>query len=185
MSDRIGFTFGGDREVMAQLQAIPPELRERAIPQALRFAGRAIVSKARTLVPRDTGLLRKSLGLVLRKPRRRKRGDSYIVIGARSGFGQEVTRRNRGHWSDGRSRYADPRFYSHLVEFGHYIVRRIKGTSRRKQTATELLYVLPRPFLRPAFAGSIATVRARLIQSLRTYMARRVKAALKRAARAA
>ena len=178
MPDKIGFSLSGDREIIAALRGIPPELRERAIPQALRFAGRPIVSAARRLAPRDTGLLRKSLGLILRRPRRRKGGDSYLVIGVRTGFGQTVSR-------GGRSRYADPSKYAHLVEFGHYIVAPVKGARRRQGSARALLFVLARPFLRPAFSGSVAAVRARLIQYLRTYLERRARRAATRARKAA
>lgn len=152
----VAFTFKGDKEVAAALSAIPEEMRAKALPIALRAAGRLVVRRARRLVPVDTGLLKKSLGLVLRRP---KRKPPYVALGARRGFKSTVTR-------EGATVTADPANYAHLVELGHSVVTAGKGKSIRKGTAVSVGFVPPKPFLRPALEGQAPQIRSIFIREL-------------------
>lgn len=154
-------TLKGDQDVARALRAVGEEIRERAIPQALRAGGRAIVSQARALAPTETGTLKKSLGLVLRGRRGQQK---YVVLGARRG--SEFT----GVGPDGKKRV--PANYAHLVELGHFKVAAVKGTSRRKGTATTIGFVPGQPFLGPALEGSKAEVKAKFIETLGQAQAR-------------
>lgn len=148
------FEVRGDKEVSAALLAIPVEMRLRAVPAALRFAGKVIVEKASRMAPVATGLLRDSIGLLIRGKGTRPR---YAAIGPRTGFGKNVVREGSPTVV-----YSDPSKYGHLVEFG---------------TAQN---VPAQPFLRPALQGAQGEVRQRLITSLERAQARAAKAAAKR-----
>jgi HK97 gp10 family phage protein len=152
----VAFNFKNDREIAAALEAIPAELRAKALPIALRAAGRLVTRRARRLAPVDTGLLKKSLGLVLRRP---KGQPPYVALGARRGFKATVTR-------EGKKQVADPANYAHLVELGHAVVPPVEGTSLRKKTAEAIGFVPPQPFLRPALEGQAPQIRALFIREL-------------------
>lgn len=174
-------TMQGDIALENALAELTPELRRTAIPTALRFAGRAVVDVARGLVPLGfladpQGTLRRSLGVILRRGKGGR--GPYAVIGARTGFSRPVERpiligdggidqRIRGFVT----RKSDPANYAHLVEFGHFVVRPVRGTERRKKTdvaaASGRTFVAARPFLRPALVGTKGIVRDRLILALR------------------
>lgn len=165
--------FRGDLQVAQSMQALAPEIRERAIPRALRLAGSEITRRARALAPRDrtadpAGSLRRSIGLFVRGRRRQMR---YVVFGARRGYSRPVTRPIiiHGNLRGAATRRADPANYAHLIEFGHFVVVPRRGVSLRKGNAvlaSGRSFVAPRPFLRPAMAGSRDAVRRRLIYEL-------------------
>lgn len=120
---------------------------------AVQKGGRGIVTRARQLVPRDTGALRKSLGVVVKKMPRT--GKIMAFIGARRSYYSKGKKIKKG--GDRRGAQS-PAHYSHLVEFGHRSGvatgrsgRLNSGQSFRSGTLTQRSYVLPRPFLRPAF----------------------------------
>lgn len=178
-SGMVQLSMQGDLEIANALVRIPVEMRKTIIPSALRFAGKIIVERARALAPEGflatpAGSLKRAIGLILRRGRDRV---PYIVFGARRGFARPVERpiligsggidqRIRGFVT----RRADPANYAHLVEFGHFVVRPVRGTSRRKNTSVSAdsgrQFVAARPFLRPAIAGSKNEVKARLIQGI-------------------
>lgn len=91
---------------------------------------------------RDTGALVESIGFRVKKYSKGR--GVFAVVGPRRGF--------KG--PDGR----DPVKYAHLVEFGHFgaagtgkKVRSAKGRSIRKGTLFAQSFILPQPFLRPAW----------------------------------
>lgn len=149
----LAFSLSGDREIERTLARIPIELREKAIPQALRFAGRGVVAAAKKNLRNinfddSTGALEASMGLVTRGRRGRPK---YVVIGARRGPSFKRI--------DSRGKARVPANYSHLVENGHF--------------ASDGKFVNGTPFLAPALAGSRGLVRARFIVSLRSFHAQR------------
>lgn len=184
----IRISLENELEFRKALAELPPALRERGLKDALRRAGRQVVSLARRLAPVASGTLKKSLGLVLRSPRRGRRGDPYVVLGPRKGFSREVVR-------DGRTRKANPANYAHLVEFGHHVAvggtlfnegqgrRQRRSRTGRTGRGTAVQFVLARPFLRPAFSKGRAQVLSTLVSSLRTFQEREAKRIARRMAR--
>ncbi len=152
------FSFRGDKEIAAALLALPGTMRKQVIPGALRAAGRVVIPKARGLVPVETGLLKKSLGAVLRGGRRGR--PQYLVIGPRTDI--------VGVGPDGRKRW--PAKYAHLVELGHFQVQPVKGKTRRHGTAQAAAsgkdFVPGRPFLGPAVNGSRDAIKAAFLREL-------------------
>jgi hypothetical protein len=68
-----------------------------------------------------------------------------------------------------------PAKYAHLVEFGHYSragtgtqVKSAKGTTTKEGTFSANSFVLPQPFMRPAFVGSKAQIEADVPKHIRS-----------------
>jgi HK97 gp10 family phage protein len=97
----------GLRELQRALAALPKELQRTSETTALREGMKPVLKTARAIAPKDSGLLKKAIGLTVRKG---KNGMTSRV-GARTGFRQQVTRK-------GKTVTADPSKYSHLVEYG-------------------------------------------------------------------
>lgn len=172
--DMFGFSFrlSGDRELRQALRIIEREMGTRGLERALRYAGRPIVTAARRNLDAqgavDTGALRRSLGFYLRRNRRNR--EPYLIIGARHGKQFTV------NGPDGKARV--PANYAHLVEYGHLIAS--PGSKLRKGEGQVLGFVLPKPFLRPAFEQQRGPARQRLINYLAYEQARAARLALRR-----
>jgi hypothetical protein len=185
-----------DRDWQVALREIPPELRKTGLRDALRRASRALVNRIKGYVPVDknakpSGTLKKSMGLVVRRSRRRD-GDPYAVIGARRGFKREVVR-------NGRAELADPANYAHLVEYGHAIVHggtlydasrgssqrksRVEGRTGRGQVGATR--VAAQPFMRPGIQSGRGETLSVLATSLRNWVKVVAERARKKAERKA
>jgi len=92
------FDIKGLNKVEAALTRFPINVEKKMLKKAMRFGAKAIVKEARSLAPRRTGRLAKSIGVV--SGSRRDRGASLIVV-ARKGKKQKYDA-----------------WYSHLVEWG-------------------------------------------------------------------
>lgn len=134
---------------MAQaLQGLSSKIKKDIAFAAMVKAVQPTVAAARELTPVDTGGLRQSIGFAVRQY---KRGSlTYGIIGPRFGFG-----------IGGR----EPANYAHLIEYGHLLVT--GGTVNRKDqfaaptaknTGTAIAMVEPKPFLRPAWEATKASV---------------------------
>jgi HK97 gp10 family phage protein len=123
----------GMKELQRALAALPAELQRQSETTALREGMKPVLKTARALAPigrgPHKGLLKKSIGLTVRK------GKNGITsrVGARSGFkieiGKQTARSNRyAKTRKGKllvtkkggqyTVYKDPSKYSHLVEYG-------------------------------------------------------------------
>ena len=147
-----------DAKDAADLQFLLTNLKARVVrrllKQAVVAAGRVVAKEVKQHTPVDTGLLRKSIrvkGIVYPS------GTAVAVIGPRKGFGKEVER-------DGKTMYADPVKYAHLVELGHVV--------RNKKGGPALRFVPPNSFLRAGLMQSKARARAKLAANLRAGVAR-------------
>ena len=118
----------GLKELSKALANLPKELQRGAESTALREGMKPVLKSARAKAPKDTGLLKKAIGLTVRKG---KKGITARV-GARTGFRKQVMR-------NGRTVTADPAKYSHLVEY---------GTS----------HSAAKPFIRPAVESNTAAI---------------------------
>ena len=87
-------------ELLGVFDKLGDKIGRRVMRKAVNAGANPIVKEARALVPRRTGLLRKSIGKRVRtyKPR-----TVIAIIGIRKGFATPT---------------ANPRKYAHLVEFG-------------------------------------------------------------------
>jgi hypothetical protein len=108
-------------------------------------ASQPMVEAARAAAPSETGSLKQSMGVAMRK----KKWRVYAVIGPRWGFGK-----------DGR----EPARYAHLVEYGHRVAHKKTGKLKRKtlNMDTKSNEIPAHPFMRPAWEATKAAVFAKL-----------------------
>lgn len=147
--------LSGDDALIRNLNALPPKLQRKYLRRGFTKAGRRVARAAKQKAPKETGLLRLSVGhrvytrrleqggvrgLVQKiwTGRRETTGAQIgVVVGPRKGYRRAVAKNKRGKLRKlkkgvGGTKYRDPRYYAHLVEFG---------------TST----AGAQPFLRPAF----------------------------------
>jgi HK97 gp10 family phage protein len=133
----------GLKELQRALSKLPVELQRASETNALREGMKPVLKTARAKAPTDTGLLKKAMGLTVRK------GKNGITarVGARTGFkgrslGFKMVKRGKlkGQMTE---RFQDPSYYSHLVEY---------GTS----------HSAAKPFIRPAVENNTLEITAGL-----------------------
>lgn len=98
----------GLEALQKRLTQFKQSARNRIVRPGVAKAGRILAKAAKQLAPRDTGLLKRSIGSAVRTY---KSGYVLAVIGPRRGFRQQVIR-------GGKPQMADPVNYAHLVEYG-------------------------------------------------------------------
>lgn len=124
----------GFKELEAALLKLPRELAAKVEPVALRHGmiplRRAVAARAKAI--KDTGQLGKSIGLTVRRVRRKLQYQNRYTarVGPRGGFAIVLGERKKGK-KKGQKIRRDPRYYAHLIEY---------GTSRMPA----------KPFLRPS-----------------------------------
>ena len=136
MSYRVKAQVDGLADLLARLNGLKRQVASRILRKAVAEAGKIILKVAKQKAPRESGLLRKSLGRKVKVYR--SSGTAVAIVGPRLGF-KQVVRRARGKWfpADVAS---NPVKYAHLVEL---------GTVRSKAQA----------FLRPALQTHAGTIR--------------------------
>lgn len=82
MSEGVAFKLVGMAALQEQLTNLGAELGVKAMAQAARQAFKPVLEAARAMAPVDTGELRDSLRLSVKKPRA---GDGVVVVGLRIG----------------------------------------------------------------------------------------------------
>jgi len=97
----------GVRDLSRALDRLPDELKRSAENAVLRAGAKPILGAARSKVAKASGLLKKSLGVNVKK----MKGDTTARVGPRKGRGGKVKRGNR-------EVFQNPTKYSHLVEYG-------------------------------------------------------------------
>ena len=129
----------GIKELRRALDRLPKELQHASESNALREGMKPVLKTARGIAPVQDGLLKKAIGLTVRK------GKNGVTarVGARTGFkgrslGFKMVKRgkNKGKMTE---RFQDPSKYSHLVEF---------GTS----------HSAAKPFIRPAVESNTSAI---------------------------
>lgn len=111
----------GDKKLIKKLKGLSTATQKKIVRPSVTKAVRVIAKDAKGRAPKDTGLLKKSIG---QRVKTYRSGNISGIVGPRSGFKRTVE-------IDGKAVIKNPTKYSHLVEF---------GTSRKAA----------RPFLRPA-----------------------------------
>jgi HK97 gp10 family phage protein len=151
-------TLSGFAELERALLALPKELADNVEKVAVRWGMVPLrkAVKARTKAIKDTGLLSDSIGLSVKRVRKKGQNTNRYTarVGPSSGFRKMIHRKGRG------LEFADPRNYAHLVEY---------GTSKMPA----------KPFLRNSIAASEDAILAGLVKGYNKGLPRAV-AKLKR-----
>ena len=136
----------GSKELTKQLNKLAKKAASGAVRKALRAGGNVILKEARIRVPRRTGTLKKSLGIVARK-------------GTRTSFRVSITNRSG-------KKFKHDGWYAHFLEFGvrsHTLSK--KNEARRKHPGHKA-----KPFMRPAYElkkeAAVKTFRDRMWQEI-------------------
>lgn len=168
----ISVQLTGQADLKATLEGLSKAVKRRLAREAVTAAAlpvvRAVEVNARKIA--DTGALHESIGV---KSIAWKNGNATAVIGPR-----------KGQWGPKRRR---PVKYAHLLEFGHYtaaksgvtpaqLAKGTRGKTRRDNTLAEQAYVLPKPFMRPAWAATKGVA----LDQMGKWLGPRVEAAAKR-----
>jgi HK97 gp10 family phage protein len=140
-----GIKITGLNELRVALEKLPKEMQRTTETTALREGMKPVLKTARSLAPKGkgdhSGLLKKSIGMNVRK----SRGQVTARVGPRSGFkkslGTKIARVTKGKRVAGQpyEAFKDPVKYAHLVEM---------GTSRQPA----------RPFIRPAVESNTGAI---------------------------
>lgn len=147
----------GDKELIAKLNALGGKVYRKVIKQASRKAFAPVVKTAKEKAPKESGLLKKSIGVKQKSYPRA--GRIATIVGARTGFAQEVSVDTPFGPKTVRR---DPVKYSHLVEFGTAPHSVGSGDSEYQHPGATA-----KPFMRPAFDAN----ENRAIQIMRTELA--------------
>jgi len=118
----------GFKELEAALLKLPAEIAKTVEADVLREGMKPVLKASRAISAgiSDTGLLAKSIGLTVRRVRRKMQYQNRYTarVGARTGFRKEVERtstftdKNGNTVTRTRKEVADPTKYAHLVEYG-------------------------------------------------------------------
>ena len=158
----------GFKELEAALLKLPKELAAIAEAAALREGMKPVHKAAKSFAVKGkgphAGLLAKSIGLTVRRVRRKLQYmNRYTArVGPRGGFrvslGTAIARKTKGNRIKGQpyEKIKDPRFYAHLVEY---------GTSHSPA----------KPFIRPALEANEAAIMAGLQKGYEKGMEKVVK----------
>lgn len=142
----------GLEEIDAAFRALgdPREL-DRNVSRSGKKAMRPVLDMARALAPQRTGALKRSLTITSRKL---KNGNRSIRVGPDTRYYGRISKTGAVNLG----KMARPANYAHLVEFGHHSAaasgisaRSARGLSRRKGSFVDRSFVMPKPFLRPAW----------------------------------
>lgn len=128
MASGFHVTIEGLRDAIRALDYFPKNLRNKWLRIALNAAGGVLLAAVRPLMPRQTGLAYRSLGVKTKLPRG---AYGYTLVGARRRFGRAVARvggktqaltarKTTKHLrAGGKARFRDPTRYLHLIENDH------------------------------------------------------------------
>jgi HK97 gp10 family phage protein len=140
----------GVEDIRKSLYKLPKDLQRAAESATLRAGAKPLVREVKAKAPKDSGLLKKSIGYRVRKVK----GIINARIGPRNGFRQEVPRIG----PDGQTQMviSDPTRYSHLVEL---------GTSRMPA----------QPFIHPAIDSAKGQVFAAMLKGYQIHLEKTIK----------
>lgn len=118
-------TITGTEQLAAEFAALPLKLQKKALRRGVTKAGRRVIKAAKAEAPKETGLLRQSLGS--RVYTFKDKSGVGVVVGVRKGFKKPVVQiakgNRRGQFRKARKtetsdQYRDPSKYLHLVVLG-------------------------------------------------------------------
>jgi HK97 gp10 family phage protein len=127
------------QKLRAEFAGLSSRMQNEIAMASVYAAAQIIVPAAAALAPSETGALRASIGVVLRRYPRAKR--TLAVVGALRGLNH----------TEGR----EPANYAHLVEFGHRVAHKKTGKLKRAKIGENSDaphgQIDAKPFLRPAW----------------------------------
>lgn len=116
----------GLQDVMKRLRAVDSKVQKKILRKALGKGSKIVLAEEKAQAPRETGLLRKSLG---RKTKvYRHSGVVVVIVGPRTGMKQDVRRHGRNKLRPARA--ADPTKYAHLAGPGRRQVFMTQAAAR-------------------------------------------------------
>ena len=115
-----GIEVIGNKEAQVIFLGLRNGMKNSAVRPAVKFALTPVVQEARRRAPKDTGLLKKSIGKLVKTDRRGILG----LVGPRVGDKYRIP---VGKTRDGKTRYKNPSKYAHFVELG--TKRGVKATN--------------------------------------------------------
>ena len=167
-ANTVSTAITGYAEISALLKELPRELRDQILKVAVGKASAPMVKAAKKHAgkSRRTGALQKSIRARVKDYK--KSATTVGIIGpdrARYGAGKRLKK------GDDMRQSHMPAKYAHLVEFGHYSragsdVRKSKGTSTRSGNFGATSFILPKPFMRPAFAETKGQIESELVKGV-------------------
>lgn len=138
----------GDEELQKRLNALDDKVIRRIVPKASKQATSSVLRTAKTLAPKESGLLIRSLGQ--KQKLYRRSGVFVTIVGPRTGFKQQVEVEDR--FGNVKKIFRNPVKYAHLVEKGtrphslvpksglkNQIKRRIQGKNHPGSKAKEFM----------------------------------------------
>lgn len=99
--------------LLARVEALGPRAHKKITRAMVAAGGRAVAKQAKRLAPKETGLLRRSIGS---KVKTYPSGVTVAVVGPRLGFRKEVLRKRNRPFAP--ASMANPVKYAHLMELG-------------------------------------------------------------------
>lgn len=145
--------------IRKRLADLPQELIKASESAVLRAGAKPIQTAAKAKAPVGTGLLKKSIGMRVKKTK----GIYTARVGPRKGFKGKPLGKKKNKAGIETERFADPNKYSHLVEF---------GTSHSPA----------KPFIRPAIESAKGEVVAAMAAGLDKHLTRTVARLRRKAA---
>lgn len=110
---RTRISLTGDKELMDKLNSLGSKVYRKVIKQASRRAFAPVIKTAKEKAPKETGLLKKSIGV--KQKAYPRAGRMVTIVGPRTGFEKEVTVDTP---YGPKKVKRDPSKYAHLVEYG-------------------------------------------------------------------
>jgi HK97 gp10 family phage protein len=157
-SSSIRLELDGVEELLKTLSILQDKVAKRVLAKAMGVALRPFRKAARLRAPTQTGLLKISIGNVVRKY---KRADSTTVVGVsgpRRNVGGKAAAKIRGAAGNAKR---EPANYAHLIEFGtvSHTIRPRRGKKAvtvdgKPYSVVDVHGVRARPFMRPAWAAA-------------------------------
>ena len=175
------FDLTGDVELIQKLNTLGDRVYKKVLSLASSRAVKPVIDTARRLAPKETGLLKKSIGTKQKKYP--KNGVVVAIVGPRTGFAQDVVVDTP--YGKMKSR-RDPAKYAHLVEYGTraHSTAALSNNKIRPNKSGEVSEenrlgfaiamqggdnhpgATPKPFMRPAFDANTNRVIAIFRQEL-------------------
>lgn len=183
MSFQIKAQLEGLPELLKSMDGLKPALKNRILRKALKKGSTIILKAARSKVPVDTGILKKSLGV---KDKTYPSGVVIALVGPRMEFSKNKKGQTKRGWKRtkaqevGRAKGRDPLNYAHHIEFGVRAHSLGKGSKlARKGTGGQDVQhgaghpgIPAQPFLRPALDENKAKVMQEMARVIKEELAR-------------
>ena len=171
------FQLEGGLKLEQQLRGMAKAVAGKIMGQALRAGAAPILAAARANVPRDTGLLARSLRIVSRRDSAGKVAMMVTAFTTEAQFAANTRRPNRmaaGAFGPNGKLWIRPTnqpysvFYGGFIEFGHHTgaMGRLRSGSLKRRTARTDRFIAARPYIRPAFDQNLQRAQELIAQTL-------------------